>query len=85
MFQQISWLSVKQMIVDFSNKAVFKIRISGEPAELAGIFRNESQTGRIILSQARIQLVQDGVVYKTTNKCNTLPTDIMNNRFIIDL
>ena len=52
MFQQIGWLSVKQMIVYFSTMAVFKIRISGESADLAGIFRNESRTGRITLSQA---------------------------------
>ena len=60
MFHQIGWLLVKQMIVYFSTIAVFKIRMSGEPA---GIFRNESRTGRITLSQARIQLFQDGVVY----------------------
>ena len=56
--------------------AVFKIRMSGEPAELAGIFRNESRTGRITLSQTRIQLVQDGFVYRATNNWNTLPPDI---------
>ena len=56
--------------------AVFKIRMSGEPAELAGIFRNMSRTGRTTLSQARIQLVQDGFVYRATNNWNTLPPDI---------
>ena len=50
--------------------------MSGDPAELAGIFRNESQTGRITLSQARIQLVQVGFVFRATNNWNTLPPDI---------
>ena len=40
MLQQIGFLSVKQMIVYFSIMAVFKIRMSGEPAGLAGISRN---------------------------------------------
>ena len=53
MFQQVGWLSVKPMITYFSTIAVFKIRMSGETAELAGIFRNESRTGRITLSKAR--------------------------------
>ena len=39
-------------MVYFNTMALFKIRMSGEPAELAGIFRNESRTGRITLSQA---------------------------------
>ena len=51
-FQQIGWISVKQMIGYFSTMAVFKIKMSGEPAELARIFRNESRNGRITLSQA---------------------------------
>ena len=66
MFHQIGWLLVKQMIVYFSTIAVFKIRM---PAELARIFRNVSQTGRITLKPARIQLVQDWFVYK--HKCDS--------------
>ena len=64
------------MIVDLSTMAVFKIRMSGEPVELAGIFRNMSRTGRTTLSQARIQLVQDGFVYSATHNWNILPLDI---------
>ena len=60
--------------------AVFKIRMSGEPAELAGIFRDESRTGRRTLSQARIQLVQDGFVYRATNNWNSSSTLIMKSR-----
>ena len=75
MFQKIGWLSVKQIIVYFSTMAVFTMWISGEPAELARIFRDESRTGRITFSQARIQLVQAGFVYRATNSWNTLPLD----------
>ena len=71
MFQPICGLSVKQMIIYFSTLAVFKIRMSGAPAELAGIFRNESRTGRKTLSRAKINFFQ-----RATNNWNTLPLDI---------
>ena len=38
------------LIVYFSTMAVFAIRMSGKPAELARLFRNESLTGRMTLS-----------------------------------
>ena len=63
--------------------AVFKIRMSGEPAALAGIFRNESRTGRITLLSKNTSCSR--WVCLQSNKQLEYPSSRhQNNRFIID-
>ena len=71
------------MIVYFCTMAVFKISMSGEPAELAGIFRNESRTGRITLTSKNITCSRWGCLQ--SNKQLEYPfSRHQDNSFIIE-
>ena len=80
LFDKVGWLTVRQMIVYYSTVSVFKIRASGEPEGLADLLRNENRTGRIKIDHARLQLVQDGFIYRATSVWNSLPSEMRQSK-----
>ena len=68
--------------------AVFKIRKSGEPELLAAKLKRESSSGKIMIENAKLKMVQDGFVYRGSTKWNMLPNSLkllQENKFKVEL
>ena len=68
MYDQLDWLTVKQLILYHTLLTVYRIRQAKEPEYLASILSNENHYGKIIIPNTRLTLYRKSFSYR--GSCN---------------
>ena len=76
MFDNLDWLSVRQMIDYYTLIAVYRIRMSGEPEYFAKVFNNVNRKGSIIVQNTRLSLFQSSFRIRGASQWNCLPQNV---------
>ena len=73
MYDQLGWMSVKQLIMYHTLLSVYRIRTSQEPEYLASLLRRENHYSKIIIPKTNLSLYRRSFVYRGACDWNTLP------------
>ena len=73
MFDQLDWLSVRQLVVYHSLLSVYRIRSSQEPEYLASRLSRDNHFGKIILPKTNLSLYRNSFGYRAARDWNLLP------------
>ena len=76
MFDELDWLTVKQLIVYHTLISVFRIRMSNEPGYLAQQLNRENFRGKIIVKNCHLELYQRSFVPRGSKLWNSLPVGL---------
>ena len=76
MYDQLQWLTVNQLIFYHSVITIFKIRKSGEPEHLAGIFSQDSRNRRILIPNWNLSLGHKSFRIRGSENWNMLPLNV---------
>ena len=76
MFDQLDWLTVKQLILYHSLLSVYRIRSSQEPEYLASRLSRENQFRKIILPNTNLSLFRNSFGYRVARDWNLLPSQL---------
>ena len=76
MYDRLGWLSVNQLIFYHTVIAVFKIRSSKEPEQLASILVRDSRNSRIIIPNLDLSVAQRSFTLRGADSWNQLPLHI---------
>ena len=76
LYDQLGWLTVTQLIIYHTALLIFKIRKSAEPEYLAKILGKDGRTGKIMIQNIRIGLVQDSFCFRGSASWNSLPESL---------
>ena len=82
MFDQLGWLSVKQLILYHSLLSVYRIRSSQEPEYLASRLSRENRHGNIILPKTNLSLYRNSFAYRAASDWNRLPQGLRQIRIL---
>ena len=82
LYDQLSWMSVNQLIVYHTLLLVFKIRQSGEPEYLASFLNDDSRTGRVIIPNTKLGLAQKSFCFRGSSDFNLLPLNLRSSKKI---
>ena len=82
MFDQLGWLSVKQLILYHSLLTVYRIRNSQEPEYLAYRLSRENRYGNIVLPKSNLSLHRNSFGYRAARDWNQLPQGLRQIRTI---
>ena len=73
MFDQLGWLTVKQLICYHTLLTVYRVKKTMEPEYLASFFVRENRFGKIILPSTNLTLFRKSFVYRGISGWNSLP------------
>ena len=73
MFDKLGWMTVQQLIAYHTLIAVFRIRQTREPEDLAAIMSRENNTKHIIMKNSDLGLYRDSFVFRGALLWNKLP------------
>ena len=73
MFEELQWLTVRQLIVYHTLLVVFKVRKFSQPEYLAHQLKNENYRGKIIVKNSRLSLYSQSFVPRGSKCWNMLP------------
>ena len=76
LYDQLGWFTVTQLIIYHTALLIFKIRKSAEPEYLAKILGKDGRTGKIMIQNIRIGLVQDSFCFRGSASWNSLPESL---------
>ena len=76
MYDQMDWLTVKQMVTYHTLLTVYRVRQTREPEYLATILCNDSRTGNIILPNTKLSLARKSFTLRGICNWNCLPVAI---------
>ena len=78
MFNEIDWLTIRQLVAYHTLIAVYNIRKSRQPKYLYGLLSRENQYGNIVLGNPKIDLLRNSFVFQGGILWNKLPRDLRN-------
>ena len=64
LYDLLEWMTVKQLIFYHTALAVYKIRESGEPSEIATLFKRENRNLNVITPQSNMELYRNAFIYR---------------------
>ena len=76
LFDQLGWLTVKQLILYHTLLTVYRVRSTQEPEYLASILRRENYYGKIIIPNTNLSLYRKSFGYRGACNWNSLPHEI---------
>ena len=76
MFEELQWLTVRQLIVYHTLLVVFKVHKFSQPEYLAHQLKNENYRGKIIVKNSRLSLYSQSFVPRGSKCWNMLPDSI---------
>ena len=76
MLDELGWLSVQQMISYSTLLAIFRIRQTKEPEDLASILTRENITGHIRMKNMELGLYWDSFIFREAVSLNKLPLNL---------
>ena len=77
-FDEIHWMTVRQLIFYQTALTTFRIRESCEPEYLARLMTNDNTRGNIIVPNTRLSLAQKSYCFRASEQWNSLPSTIRN-------
>ena len=78
MYDQLEWLTVRQLVMYHTLITIFRIRTTGEPDKLYTIFSNENRSSKIIIPMSNLTLYRKSFAYRGIQSWNLLPEDMRN-------
>ena len=75
-FEELGWLTVRQLIFYHSMLAAYRIKLTGEPESLGILFNNENRNSKIIIPMSNLTLYRKSFVYRGILGWNTLPENL---------
>ena len=78
MFDELGWLSVKQLILYHTLLAFNRIRKSQEPEYLANILSRDNHYGTIIIPNINLSLYRKSFGFRGASNWNSLPERLRN-------
>ena len=82
MYDQLDWLTVKQLVTYHTLLAVYRVRQTKEPEYLASVLCNDSRTGKIILPTTKLSLARKSFTLRGICNWNSLPANIRQHENI---
>ena len=76
LYDQLGWLTVNQLIIHHTALLVFKIRKSAEPEYLARILGKDGRTGKIMIPNSKLGIVQSSFCFRGSANWNSLPESL---------
>ena len=76
MFDELGWLSVKQLILYHTLLTVYRIRKSQEPEYLANILSRDNHYGKIIIPNINLSLYRKSFGFRGASNWNSLPESL---------
>ena len=76
MFQELNWLTIRQLVVYHTLLSVYRIRVSGQPDDLARCLRRENYRGKILVQNCRLELYRRSFIPRGSTLWNRLPSNI---------
>ena len=82
MFNELLWLTVRQLVTYNTLVLIYRIRRSNEPEYLAQCFHHENINGNIVIKNIRLELYRNSFVFRGSLLWNKLPEDIKKEQSI---
>ena len=76
MYDNLGWLTVKQLILYHTLLTVYRTRNSQEPEYLASILSRDNPYGKIIITNTNLSLYRKSFAYRGVINWNLLPTHV---------
>ena len=76
MFDQLQWMTVRQLIYYHTALTTFRIRSSQEPEYLNSILTRENMRGNIIIPNVTLELARQSFTYRGATQWNNIPQNI---------
>ena len=76
MYNDLQWLTVRQLVVYHTLLVVFRIRLTRAPAYLASQLLNENRRGNIVIKNYRLELYRKSFVPRGGMLWNQLPHEV---------
>ena len=76
MFDQLNWLTVRQLIAYQTLVIIFRLRTEQEPEYLAQCVSQDNRLGHIVVRHSRLDLYRNSFVYRGSLLWNKLPVEI---------
>ena len=76
MFDQLGWMTVRQLVAYHTLVTVFRVRYHNEPEYLASKLCRDSRQGRIMLGNSHLELHRKSFVYRGISLWNRLPRNL---------
>ena len=78
MYNELGWLTVRQLVIYHTLLTVYRVRQSKEPEYLSSVLCNDSRLGKIIIPNIKLSLTQKSFTTRGACNWNTLPSRIRN-------
>ena len=75
-FDEISWLTVNQLIFYHSSLSTYRVRQNKEPEYLSNLMTRDSRTGKIIISNTSLTLAKKSFSFRGSAQWNSMPDEI---------
>ena len=72
----VLWLNIRQLVVYHKLLSVYRIRVSGQPDDLARCLRRENYRGKILVQNCRLELYRRSFIPRGSTLWNRLPSNI---------
>ena len=82
-YDLLEWMTVKQLIFYHTTLAVYRIRESGEPTEIATLFKRENRNQNVIIPQSNMELYRKSFIYRAIQSWNSVPKEIRSLQTLI--
>ena len=77
-YNELGWLTVRQLVIYHTLLTVYRVRQSKEPEYLSSVLCNDSRLGKIIIPNIKLSLTQKSFTTRGACNWNTLPSRIRN-------
>ena len=76
LYDELDWLTVRQLIIYHTLLTVYRVRQTKEPEYLSSILNNDNRFGKIIIKNTKLTLMQKSFTSRGTCNWNYLPENI---------
>ena len=76
MFEELKWMTIRQLVAYHTLLPVYRIRVSGQPEYLASLLTKENARGQILVRNSRLELYRKSFIPRGSNLWNKLPVNI---------
>ena len=78
LFDNVGWMTVRQLIFYHTILTTFRIRQSGEPEYLNDLMTRDNNRGSIIVPNTKLSLAKKSYCFRASVQWNCLPVEIRN-------
>ena len=78
MFDELKWLTLKQLVFYYTVVAVYKIRLNNEPEYFAAKFRSDNIRGNPVIKPCKLTLLRNSFSFRGLISWSMVPIEIRN-------